>query len=397
MKDHFQILIVGGGTAGLAVAAQLRDRADAPEVAIVEPADKHYYQPLWTLVGGGIFPREDSVRDEADFIPPGATWIRDRVESFDPEGNRLTTASGRTIGYDFLVVAAGVQLDWDRIPGLRESVGQPGTGVCSNYSYDTVAYTWETIRAFRGGTALFTEPITPVKCGGAPQKIMYLADEAFRRNGVRERTRIAFYNAKASLFSSPYYVPALTRVIEEKGIELKLEHELTELRPASREAVFRDLRNDSESVVRYDMIHVTPPMSAPDFIERSPLAGAGGWVDVDRHSLRHTRYPNVFGLGDSSSLPTSKTGAAIRKQAPVVVENLLAELHGQPNGSSYDGYTSCPLVTGYGKLILAEFDYDKQPAESFPFDQREERYSMYALKAYMLPRLYWHGLLRGRM
>jgi sulfide:quinone oxidoreductase len=397
MKDHYQVLIVGGGTAGLSVAAQLRAVEDPPEIAIVEPSTKHYYQPLWTLVGGGVFPREDSVRDEAELIPDGVTWIRDRVESFDPDRDSVTVASGRTLRYDALVVAAGVQLDWDRIPGLLESLGQPGTGVCSNYSYDSVSRTWETIRAFRGGTALFTEPGTPVKCGGAPQKIMYLADEAFRRSGVRDRSHIAFYNAKASLFSSPYYIPPLTGVIERKGIEVKLEHELTELRPASREAVFRDLRNGTEVVVGYDMIHVTPPMSAPDFIKQSPLAGAGGWVDVDRHTLRHVRYPNVYGLGDSSSLPTSKTGAAIRKQAPVVVANLLASLRGAGEDAAYDGYTSCPLVTGYGKLILAEFDYDKQPAESFPFDQRQERYSMYALKAYALPQIYWHGMLRGRM
>jgi sulfide:quinone oxidoreductase len=397
MARHFQVLIVGGGAGGLTVAAYLRNRAEPPEVAVIEPSEKHYYQPLWTLVGGGIFPREESERDEKDFIPPGVTWIRDRVAALDPENDSLTTEGGETIGYDFLVIAAGMQLDWDRIPGLPESVGRAGTGVCSNYSYDTVEKTWEAIRTFRGGTALFTEPLTPVKCGGAPQKIMYLAEDAFRRAGIREKCRVAFLNGKPTLFTAPYYTPPIAEVCRSRGMEVHLRHNLRELRPEKKEAVFDNLETGEEVVIGYDMIHVTPPMSAPDFIKQSSLANADGWVEVDKYSLQHVRKPNVFSLGDCSSLPTSKTGAAIRKQAPVLVENLMAAMESRPNGARYDGYTSCPVVTGYGKLILAEFDYDKNPVESFPFDQSKERYSMYALKAYALPRLYWHGMLRGRV
>ena len=397
MQNHFEVLIVGGGTAGLTVAAQLASRAKPPRIGIIEPSAKHYYQPLWTLVGGGIFPREESMRDEADLIPDGVAWIREPVVAIDPAQQTVQTAGSGAIGYDYLVVAAGVQLGWSRIPGLAESVGKPGTGVCSNYSYDTVASTWDLIREFRGGTALFTEPTTPVKCGGAPQKIMYLAEEAFRRSGVRDRTRVVFLNAKATLFTAPYYTPALERVIASRGMEVKLSHELAVLRPEVKQAVFRDLKAGTEVVLDYDMIHVTPPMSAPDFVRESGLGNADGWVDVDKHTLRHVRFPNVFGLGDNSSLPTSKTGAAIRKQAPVVVDNLLAVRAGGRPAAAYDGYTSCPVVTGRGKLIMAEFDYDKKPVESFPFDQRQERFSMYALKAYALPQMYWHGMLRGRV
>jgi sulfide:quinone oxidoreductase len=396
MNDHHQVLIVGGGTAGLTVAAHLRNQEDPPEVAVLEPSDKHYYQPLWTLIGGGVFPREESERNEGDFIPPGATWIQDAAARFDPENNTVTTEGGTTLSYDYLVMAAGIQIDWDKIPGLKESVGKPGTGVCSNYSYDTVPYTWKNIQNFQGGTALFTEPNTPIKCGGAPQKIMYLADEAFRKQGVREKTDIIFAKGKPGIFSSPHYAGPLTEVCARKGIETRFNHNLTALRPDEKEAVFEHLETGEEVVISYDMVHVTPPMSAPDVIKGSPLGNEEGWVEVDKHSLRHVRYPNVFGLGDNSSLPTSKTGAAVRKQAPVVVENLMAAIQGESLEASYDGYTSCPLVTGYGKLILAEFDYDKNPMESFPFDQRQERYSMYALKAYGLPRLYWHGMLRGR-
>ncbi len=396
MKNHYQVLIVGGGTGGLTVAAQLCNRPDPPEVAIIEPSSKHYYQPIWTLVGGGVFPKEVSERDEGDFIPEGATWIQDAVVSFDPENHAVTTRGGETITYDYLVVAAGIQVDWDKIPGLKESVGRPGTGVCSNYSYRTVDSTWENIRNFRGGTAIFTQPDTPIKCGGAPQKICYLADDYFRKSGVRDRSQVIFASASGGIFSVSKYAQALDRVIQRKGIDARYQHNLVALRPDRREAVFKRLDNGEEVVLQYDMIHVTPPQSAPDFIKQSKLAGEAGWVEVDQYTTQHVRYPNVFALGDCSSLPTSKTGAAIRKQAPVLVDNLMAALRGEPLPARYDGYTSCPLVTGYGRLILAEFDYEGRPKESFPFDQAQERYTMYALKAYGLPRMYWHGMLRGR-
>jgi sulfide:quinone oxidoreductase len=396
MDRHYGVLILGGGTAGLTVASQLAHRIGGRHVAIVEPSATHYYQPLWTLVGGGIFPREDSARDEADLIPDDMTWIREAATAVDAPQRSVTTTAGETLTYDFLVVAPGVVPQWAKIPGLAESVGRAGTGVVSNYSYETVASTWAAIQSFRGGTALFTEPLTPVKCGGAPQKIMYLAEEAFRATGVRDKSRVVFLNAKPVLFTAPYYIPALERVIASRGMEVQLGQELVALRPDVREAVFRDVKAGTEQAIRYDMIHVTPPLAPPEFLRTSGLTNADGWVEVDKFSLQHVRHPEVFGLGDASSLPTSKTGAAIRKQAPVVVENLLALRAGQPLTARYDGYTSCPVVTGRGKLIMAEFNYAKEPVETFPADQRAERFSMYALKAYLLPRLYWHGMLRGR-
>ena len=399
MSEKHQVLIVGGGTGGLTVASQLLEREDAPEVAVIEPSDTHYYQPLWTLVGGGVFPKEESARPMAEVMPKGATWIQDAAASFDPENNTVTTEGGDTYEYDVLVVAPGLQINWDAIPGLAESVGKPGSGVVSNYDYETCEATWDAIQQVpKGGTALFTEPTMGVKCGGAPQKIMYLTDDALRRRGVREGSRIAFMKAKGKLFSSKPYEETLYDVVERKGIEVNLMTELIELRPDQKQAVFRHLETGEEQTIDYDMIHVVPPMSALDAVAESPLADDSGFVDVDPGTLRHTRYENVFALGDSSNLPTSKTGAAIRKQAPVLVDHLMASIHHTtPVNGTYNGYTSCPLVTGYGKLVLAEFDYDKEPDESFPFDQTKERYSMYALKAYGLPRMYWNGMLKGRM
>ncbi len=392
---HYPVVIVGGGTAGLTVAARLCQTLPSSDMAIVEPSEKHYYQPMWTLVGGGDARKEDTERDEASLIPPGATWLKDAVLEFDPEHNALLTREGVKVTYDYLIVAAGIQIDWGKIPGLRESLGKDG--VCSNYSYQHVDKTWEFIRTFRGGTAIFTQPSTPIKCGGAPQKIAYLADAAFRKQGVRDRSRILFASAMPNIFPVGHYAPALDAVVQRKGIETRFQHELIEIRPQSKEAVFKRLDTGEAVTITYDLLHVTPPMSAPDFIKQSPLANAGGWVEVDQYTLQHARFPNVFSLGDCSSLPTSKTGAAVRKQAPVLVENLLSARAGRPLSARYDGYTSCPLVTGYGKLILAEFDYDKQPKETFPFDQRKERWSMYMAKKHLLPLIYWRGMLKGRM
>ncbi len=390
-----EIVIIGGGNGGISVAARLCRKLRSPDVAIIEPSDKHYYQPLWTLVGGGVFPKERSEHDEASVIPPAAEWIRDTVAEVQPEKNVLVLASGKTVAYEFLVVAPGIQIEWGKIKGLTESIGKEG--VCSNYSYDWVDKTWEFIRSFKGGNAVFTQPSNPIKCGGAPQKIAYLADDHFRKAGVRDESNVIFASALPSIFAVKKYADSLTKVVSRKGIDARFGHELTEIRAASKEAVFQDLDTNESVVLPYDMIHVTPPMSAPDFIEKSALADAGGWVDVDKTTLQHVRFPNVFGLGDASNLPTSKTGAAIRKQAPVLAENLLALREQREFTGSYDGYTACPIVTGYGRLIMAEFDYDGTLQESFPFDQSKERRSMYLLKAYGLPPLYWRGIMTGRV
>ena len=389
-----QVVIIGGGNAGISVAAQLRRKRKWLDIAIVEPSETHYYQPLWTLVGGGVVPKEVTRRDEARYIPEGVTWIRDAIVEACPEDNALTTARGTRVEYEYLVVAPGIQINWGQIKGLKEALGHDG--VCSNYSYEHVDKTWQFIRDFKGGTAIFTHPNTPIKCGGAPQKIMYLADDRFRKAGVRDGSKVIFATAGGGLFSVPKYAKTLGAVVARKGIDVRFKRDLVEVRAATKEAILTNLETGETESERYDLIHVTPPQSAPDFIRTGPLANEAGWVDVDNHTLQHVRYPRIFSLGDASSLPTSKTGAAIRKQAPVLVANLLAEMDGAPPAASYDGYAACPIVTGYGKLVLAEFNYELTPRESFPFDQSKERLSMYLMKRHGLPALYWNGILRGR-
>ena len=395
MTVHHSVLIAGGGSAGLTVAARLLAAQPDLDVAIIEPSEHHDYQPLWTLVGAGVFDKQVARRAEADYIPRGAQWIRDAVKEFHPEKKQVLLRSGDSVTYDQLVVALGIQLDWSKIEGLDGHLGKDG--ICSNYSYDTTDSTWRFLKDFKGGNAIFTFPSTPIKCAGAPQKIMYLADDHLRRLGVRNKSSVIFASAGAAIFGVKRYRDALEPIVARKQIETHYRHDLIGVRPQSKEAIFRHLDEKKEVVMKYELLHVVPPQSAPDVVKRSPLADAAGWAEADKFTLQHPRFPEVFALGDNSSLPTSRTGAAVRKQAPVLALNLLSFRAGKPLEERYDGYASCPLVTGYGKLIMAEFGYDGVTMETFPFDQTVERFSMYMLKAYGLPELYWNGMLRGRV
>ena len=392
-----QIVIVGGGAAGITVVSQLLAATQGNlDIAIIEPSDKHYYQPAWTLVGGGAYTAEATVKAEKEVIPDGVTWIKDYCDRFIPENNQVVTKTQKTITYDYLIVCPGIQIDYQKVAGLTETLGK--NGVCSNYAYEQAPKTWEIIKNFSGGTAIFTYPNTPIKCAGAPQKIMYLADEAFRKQRVRESSQIFYCTATPGIFGVPAYAKALMEIVERKNIQLKTKHNLKAIDGQAKEAFFEvTSENGTEEVaIKYDMIHVTPPMSSPDFIKNSPIANEAGWVDVDKYTLQHNKYDNIFSLGDASSLPTSKTAAAVRSEAPVLVQNLLAVMEEQKPQGEYDGYACCPLVTGYGKVMLAEFDYNKQPSPSFPLDPTKERYSMWLLKKYGLPYLYWNRMLAGK-
>ncbi|MBX5439855.1 MAG: NAD(P)/FAD-dependent oxidoreductase, partial [Thermoflavifilum sp.] len=349
MKTHFQILIVGGGNAGISVAAKLLLKRASLEIAIIEPADTHYYQPAWTLVGGGVYDIRKTVRPEASVMPRGVTWIQDRVIAFDPTAHAVRTASSQAYTYDYLVVAPGIQLDWDLIAGLKQTLGKHG--VCSNYAYEYAPYTYACIQQIRKGqTAIFTSPSTPVKCGGAPQKIMYLAADYFRKEKILDQVEIDFMSGGTKIFGVPKYAAALEKLVDRYHIHLYFHHDLISIDGPNHLATFREHVPNQEPrdfQKHFDMIHVVPPQSAPDFIKKSPLADSQGWVDVDPYTLQHVRYPEIFGIGDATNTPNAKTGAAVRKQAPVLVDNLLAQIDNRPLPARYHGYSSCPIVAGY--------------------------------------------------
>lgn len=397
-REH-QILIVGGGAAGITVAHLLLRLRPALDVAILEPSPDHYYQPGWTLVGGGLFRLAQTRRDERSLIPPGCTWIQAAATGFDPDHNLVRTGADETIGYQVLVMAAGLQCRWERIEGLIDALGSHG--VCSNYSKDFAPYTWETIQNFKGGTAIFTVPETPIKCGGAPLKVMFMADDFFKtKSGVGVNSRVVFATAGISMFAVQAYAKVAKKVAHRRGIEVVYRHNLKRVLADEQVAVFDVSHADgsiSQKEVPFDMLHVVPPMTAPEVVQSSPLGsgGPGGWVAADKLTTQHPQYANIFALGDVSGLPTSKTAGAARGEAPVTAANVLAYLDGRPLEAHFDGYSVCPLITGYGSVVMAEFDYSQKPVSSFLVDPTKERWSMWLMKTRMLPWLYWNRMLRG--
>ena len=434
MKSHHQILIIGGGTAGIMVAAQLLKKDRNLDIGLIEPADTHYYQPAWTLVGAGTYDFDKTARPMSEVIPKGVTWIKDFASGFDPKNNSVATKNNGGITYDYLVVAPGLAYDFSLVPGLGEAMDK-GV-VCSNYT--NPKHTWDVIKNFKGGTALFTQPTTPIKCGGAPQKIMYLAESHFSKSGVREKTDVVFATGGTVIFGVKEIAKTLMEVVDRKDINLRFHHKLISVDGEKQIAWYqmgkeitaggcvvmssdqgdnlelddtfqynyKDVKMSRDGDlygIHYDMLHTAPPSVAPKFVKESVLVNEAGWVDVDHQTMQHNRFANIFSLGDVSALPTAKTGAAIRKQVPIVVDNIYLLLKQHVMGTKvYNGYSSCPLVTDYGKMVLAEFDYknnftpDPKLKQMLISDSSKEHWRLWMLKKYGLPYLYWNKMMKGK-
>lgn len=399
-SETHDILIVGGGSAGIATAASLLKRHRDLKIAIIEPSSVNYYQPGWTMVGGGIFGAEKTVRDTKTLIPKNTKWIQGRVLSFDPERNAVVLEDGRQIGYAHLVVAAGLQLDIDKIEGLEQSIGK--YGVTTNYQFHLAPYTWQLIRNMSRGTAIFTQPPMPIKCAGAPQKVMYLACDFWRKTKRLKGINVHFCSAGEGIFGIKDYVPTLMKYIKKYGIYVSYQETLVAINGPSGTAWFD--RVDTDGNLRrvsrqFDIIHVTPPQSAPDFIKNSSLANEEGWVDVDKKTLKHRRFENIYAVGDCGSMPNAKTMAAARKQAPIVATNLLADINARDEHAEYDGYGSCPLTVEHGKIALTEFGYDGRLLPTFPLwmiDGTKPSRLAWWLKVKIMPLVYWRLMLNGR-
>lgn len=401
-KTAYKVIVLGAGSGGISVAAKLSRSLHEGDIAIVDPADNHYYQPYWTMAGAGLAKKEITEKPITDLIPKGATRIKEKVISIDPIKKTVQLTHDIQLSYDFLVVATGLKLNWDKIEGLNDNLGK--NGICSIYEYNQVDYTAKMIEGFKGGTAIFVMPPVPIKCAGAPQKIMYLADHIFRNNGVREKSKIQFATAGKAMFGIPVFAEALAKIVKEKNIEPVYQHKIIGVDAEKKEAIFEvtDAQGQvTRDRLKYDLLHLVPTMSAHSFIADSGLAfedgDQKGWLAVDKFTLQHTKYPNVFGVGDVTGVPNSKTGAAIRKQYPVVVKNLLSVIKGEEPKEKYDGYSSCPLVTEIGKVLLAEFGYEGKLLPSFPLDPAVPRRSMWILKKDLLPKMYWYGMMKGRL
>lgn len=392
------IVIIGGGTGGLTTAAlltkKLKKKTNTAQITLIDPAKYHYYQPAWTLVGGGAYVAEKTQKTLQSLVPKGVKHLVKKVESIQPEKNQLTLSEGEKISYDYLIVAAGIQINWGAIQGLEAALGK--NGVSSNYRYDLAPYTWELTRQFQGGKAIFTQPAGAVKCPGAPQKALYLAADYFKKQGIQ--ADLAFHSGAASIFGVPFYAKALDVILKNYGAQAVYQSQLVEVKGPEKIAVFETQINGvaTREEIAYDFLHVVPPQSAPDFIKSSLLANDEGWLQVDQHTLKHVKYHNVYGLGDCTTTPNSKTAAAIKSQAPVLVANLIEAIEKKSESHVYDGYAGCPITTEQGKVLLAEFTYGGVITPSFSADPRVPRKFYWWLKRSFIPFFYWHGLLKGK-
>ena len=417
MKTNYQILVIGGGTGGIMTAAQFLKKDKNLSIAIIEPADTHWYQPAWTLVGAGTFDLAKTKRSMASVMPSGVDWIKDYAIGFNPQENTVRTKSNGDISYEYLVVSPGLVMAPELIEGLPEALDK-GV-VCSNYT-DPI-HTWNVLKNFKGGNALFTQPSTPIKCGGAPQKIMYLAAHYFKKNRLADKTNVIFATPGSVIFGVPEVKATLEKVLHRYKVHFKPFYAPFKIDAEKQIAYFKDVApaennrtievdkaigeklSDGVIEIPFDMLHLAPPQAAPKFVRDSELANADGWLDVNINSLQHNKFENVFGIGDVAALPTAKTGAAIRKQVPLVVENISRLINAQKEmDASYNGYSSCPLVTGYGKMVLAEFDYnnkftpDPKLKQMLIFNSAKEHWRLWMLKKFMLPYLYWNKMLKGK-
>lgn len=395
-----QVVIVGGGSAGISVATSLLKRKSDLDITIIDPAGDHYYQPGFTLVGGGVFTVDETRRSMASVMPKKVNWIQSAVATFDPDNNSLALEHGTSISYQRLIVCPGLKLNWEAVEGLKETLGK--NGVTSNYLPDYAPYTWELVEQLETGKAIFTQPPMPIKCAGAPQKVLYLSADQWLQKGRLKNIEISFYNAGPVLFGVADYVPALKSYMDKYGVALEFSQNLVKVDGPNKTAWFskKDSEGNTETVsTTFDMLHVCPPQTAPDFIRSSPLADAAGWVDVDQHTLKHKKYGNVWGLGDATNSPNAKTAAAIRKQAPVVASNVLQDMANSDELYGYDGYGACPLTVERGKIVLAEFRYGGKLAPTLPtwlLQGTKPTWLAWFLKKVVMPKLYWDGMLKGK-
>ncbi|KAL7896029.1 hypothetical protein HDV63DRAFT_380275 [Trichoderma sp. SZMC 28014] len=404
-RSH-RIVVIGGGTAGLDISHKLlrSGKFSQDEIAVVDPATWHHFQPGWTLVGGGIKTKEELRRPLNSLIDPKFKFYNDSVAKFSPEDNSITLGNGDKVSYEQLVVAPGISVNYGSVKGLPEALADPKSLVSSIYNYDTCDKTFETIQKLHKGTAIFTQPAGPIKCAGAPQKILWLALDYWKRAGLYDPAnpsgspiQISFATGMPVMFGVAKYNVALEQLRKERGVEGLFQHDLIAI--DGDKATFA-LPDGKPSVTkRFDLLHVVPKMGPHAFVKGSAIANEAGYVDVDDGTTRHKKYPNVWSAGDASSLPTSKTAAAITAQTPVLVHNLLGSLEGKTPDATYDGYASCPLITEYGKVLLAEFKYGGEPKETFGdwfgIDQAVPRKSFYYMKKHFFPWVYYQHMVKG--
>lgn len=407
-----RIVIIGAGAAGTALVNRLVDRLEGATITVIDARAEHLYQPGLSLVAAGLKPASYTVSQTADWLPKGITLITETAAAIDPVAKTVNTSGGQTVAYDFLVVAPGLVLDHDAIEGFSlDLVGTNGIGALYA-GPEYAAKTWAAAKTFteQGGIGLMTRPATEMKCAGAPLKHAFLIEDIASRTVGKGKYEIHYAANNAALFGVPIVSEKVRMLFGERGIATHYNHVLKAIDPGRKSATFTTTSVDpvtkaevkSDAELPYDYLHVIPPQRAPDVIRQSGLSWADkwtdqGWVEVDMKTLRHLRYPEVFALGDVAGVPKGKTAASVKWQVPVVEDHLVAAIEGRDGTETYDGYTSCPLITRVGRAMLVEFDYHNNLVPSFPgvIAPLEELWISWLMKEVALKATY-NAMLRGK-
>lgn len=410
-KAKGKIVIIGGGAAGISMASRLKHWLDEPDITLIDPSDRQFYQPGFTLIASGVYTPDEVWKNQSDCIPGGIKWIKDSVAAVDPVWNQVTTSQSGKIPYDFLVLTPGVQTNWEKVEGITHDTLGEGNAH-SIYDFEGAQKTWKALQEFSktGGRGIYTDTYTKHKCGGAPKKICLLTDDYTRRQNTRDKVTLDYFTAAKELYDIPYFTPRLLEIYDERHIPIHTQVRVKGVDTAAKQVHLEKVETKGEEKIvtpfieDYDFLHFTPPMSAPDFVREAGLGwtegklAADAWVMVDKETLVHKKYPNIVSLGDVAGIPTSKTSAAVRVQVPLAAKNLISLMEGKEPQEKYNGYAACPIVTDYGHVLLCEFDYEKKPATSFPFtmlDMSKEQWMAWMLKVYILKPMYFNGMLNG--
>lgn len=406
-----KIVIIGGGAAGISMASRLKHWLNEPDITLIDPSDRQFYQPGFTLIASGVYTQDEVWKKQSDCIPGGIKWIKDSVTAVDPVWNQVTTGQSGKIPYDFLVLTPGLQINWEKVEGITHDTLGEGNAH-SIYDFEGAQKTWKALQEFSktGGRGIYTDTYTKHKCGGAPKKICLLTDDYTRRQNTRDKVTLDYFTAAKELYDIPYFTTRLLEIYDERQIPIHTQVRVKGVDTAAKQVHLEKIETKGEEKVYtpfvedYDFLHFTPPMSAPDFVREAGLGwtegklAADAWVMVDKETLVHKKYPNIVSLGDVAGIPTSKTSAAVRVQVPLAAKNLISLMEGKEPQEKYNGYAACPIVTDYGHVLLCEFDYDKKPATSFPFtmlDMSKEQWMAWILKVYVLKPMYFNGMLNG--
>lgn len=406
-----KIVIIGGGAAGISMASRLKHWLDEPDITLIDPSDRQFYQPGFTLIASGVYQPNEVWKRQEECIPSGIKWMKDSVTAVDPVWNQVTTAQNGKVPYDFLVLTPGLQINWEKVEGITHDTLGEGNAH-SIYDFEGAQKTWKALQEFAktGGRGIYTDTYTKHKCGGAPKKICLLTDDYTRKQGSRDKVTLDYFTAAKELYDIPFFTKRLLEIYDERNIPIHLNMRVKGVDTAAKRVYMEKIETRGEEKIvtpfteDYDFLHFTPPMSAPDFVKEAGLGwtegklAADAWVMVDKETLVHQKYPNIVSLGDVAGIPTSKTSAAVRVQVPLAAKNLISLMEGKEPTEKYNGYAACPIVTDYGHVLLCEFNYDKKPETSFPFtmlDMSKEQWMAWLLKVYVLKPMYFNGMLNG--